>query len=298
MLCLKIEGGILMGQIFIKARGKINLTLDVLGKRLDGYHDLKMIMQTVDLCDDVLIEDIKGGIEVNCENSLVPNGEMNIAFKAAQRLLDYKKIDAGVRINIAKRIPVAAGMAGGSSDAAAVLHGINRLFGLGVTTDELKKIGKEIGADVPYCIQGGTMLAEGIGEILTPLTPFKNVDIVLIKPKIEVSTAWVFKNLNINEIIHRPNTQNVLDAIEENDLYKVARNLDNVLERVTIKHYPVIQDIKQKLIENGAVGSLMSGSGPTVYGIFDSCEKARGAIDIFSKNNFDCYLTKTICEEM
>jgi len=287
-----------MRQVLIKARGKINLTLDVIGKRPDGYHDLEMIMQTVELHDDVLIMESENGIEVSCENSLVPNGESNIAYKAAQKLLDYKNVNAGVKINIIKRIPVAAGMAGGSSDAAAVLHGINELYNLHLSLNELKAIGKEIGADVPYCLQGGTMLAQGIGEILTPLNPFNNIDIVLIKPKIEVSTAWVYKNLHINEIIHRPNTKEVIEGLNKGDIYKVTQYFGNILEGVTIKEYPVIEEIKQLLLENGAIGSLMSGSGPTVYGIFENSHKARRAIDKLNENNFDCYLTKTICEEM
>lgn len=287
-----------MDRLSLKARGKINLTLDVLNKRPDGYHDLKMIMQTVELHDIVDIINEGDGIKVTCNNKLVPSDQSNIAYKAAKALGEYKGVNLNVTVSIEKNIPVAAGMAGGSSDAAAVLKGINKLFSFGLSLDELASIGRGIGADVPYCIYGGTMLAEGIGEILTPLPSFDAVNIVLVKPKIEVSTAWVFKNFVNNAKIIKPNTNMVINAIKDRDLRAVGNNLANVLESVTTYEYPVINDIKAELIKNGALGSLMSGSGPTVFGIFEDFRSAESAYKKFIEmGNLDCYLTKTICGE-
>jgi 4-diphosphocytidyl-2-C-methyl-D-erythritol kinase len=285
-----------MDKLYIKAMGKINLSLDVVGKRPDGYHDLKMIMQTVELHDDIYISKADNGISVMCEHSLVPEGESNLAYKAAKALCEYTGQSLGVQISISKNIPVAAGMAGGSSDAAAVLKGMNQLFSLGLDINVLKEIGNKLGADVPYCLCGGTMLAEGTGNILTPLTEFSDVNLVLIKPKIEVSTAWVFKNYNNADVITRPDTDLLINALEHGNLRAVGENMANVLESVTIKTYPVIEEIKNDLLAYGALGSLMSGSGPTVFGVFDDFNNAQKAYLKMSENcQLDCYLTKTIC---
>lgn len=280
--------------ISLDAHAKINLSLDVLNKRDDGYHNLQMIMQTIQLHDTISISEIPSGIEIHCEAKYVPNNSNNIAYKAAEAMINKYKLDAGVRIVIDKKIPVAAGLAGGSTDAAAVLKGINTLFKLGINQDELMQIGKTIGADVPYCIMGGTALAEGIGEKLTPLTQFNDIPILLIKPRIGVSTAWVYKNLDLNRINDRPNTEMLISALAKRDVSFIAQNMGNVLESVTLVKYPVIDKIKKTLIEKGALGSMMSGSGPTVFGIFEDKEKAEIAFSKLRNSINQCILTYTL----
>ncbi|AUS98466.1 4-(cytidine 5'-diphospho)-2-C-methyl-D-erythritol kinase [Clostridium thermosuccinogenes] len=278
----------------LKARAKINLSLDVLGRRPDGYHDVKMVMQTIELHDRIFIEVIEKGIEIECSAPWVPNDKGNIAYKAAEQLIERFGIKKGVKIRIDKNIPVAAGLAGGSSDAAAVLKGMNSLFKLDLTEKELMDIGKTIGADVPFCIRGGTMLAEGIGEILTQLDPLPVTNIVLIKPKIGVSTAWVYENLNVKKLTSRPNTNIIINSIANGNIKKLAQNMKNVLETVTSGKYEVIGEIKQKLVELGALGSMMSGSGPTVFGIFSDKAAAMRAYEAMESNRWDRYITTTV----
>ncbi len=278
----------------IEAHAKINLSLDVLGKRDDGYHTLQMIMQTIQLHDTISIHEIPDGVEIMCEAPYVPNNSSNIAYKAAQAILEKYKIKAGVRLEITKRIPVAAGLAGGSTDAAAVLKGMNELFGLGIDNNELMAIGKTIGADVPYCIMGGTALAEGIGEKLTPLSGLGNIPVLLVKPRIGVSTAWVYKNLNLENVGERPNTPLLISAIAEGDTKTLAANMKNVLESVTQKKYPIIEAIKRELLKLGATGSMMSGSGPTVFGIFEDADKAEYAFNTIKNSKYECILTQTV----
>jgi 4-diphosphocytidyl-2-C-methyl-D-erythritol kinase len=280
--------------ISLDAYAKINLSLDVLNKREDGYHNLEMIMQTIQLYDTITISEIPSGVEIECPAKYVPNNSSNIAYKAAEAMINKYKLDAGVRIVISKKIPVAAGLAGGSTDAAAVIKGINMLFNLNIGQDELMQTGKSIGADVPYCIMGGTALAEGIGEKLTALTSFNNVPILLIKPKIGVSTAWVYKNLNLNKIDERPGTDLLISAIEKRDINFVAQNMRNVLESVTLTKYSIIKEIKEALLENGAIGSMMSGSGPTVFGIFENMEEAKSALNKLKNGKNQCILTYTL----
>lgn len=277
--------------ISLNAHAKINLSLDVLSRREDGYHNLQMIMQTIQLHDTVNVSEIQTGIEIQCQAPYVPNNSSNIAYKAAELLLGSYKINKGVRIVIDKKIPVAAGLAGGSSDAAAVLKGINTLFNLGIELSELMKIGKTIGADVPYCLLGGTALAEGIGEKLTPIKPLENIPLVLVKPKIGVSTAWVYKNLNLDNISIRPDTKELITAIEEGNIRFVAENMSNVLESVTAPRYPIIDKIKKDLTDKGAIGSMMSGSGPTVFGIFENSTTAQAAKKALNIKNCDVILT-------
>lgn len=286
-----------MDSISIKANAKINLSLDVIRKREDGYHEVRMIMQSIGLHDDVVINAMDTGIEVTCNRHWVPTGSENIAYKAARALMDKCGLKKGIRIKIHKNIPVAAGLAGGSTDAAAVLKGMNMLFSLNLSEKDLMILGKQVGADVPFCIKGGTMLAEGIGEVLTDIKPFSNVCIVLVKPKIGVSTAWVYNNLNLKNITSRPDTDSLIKAIEDNDLYYIAGNMRNVLESVTIEKYTVIKEIKDKLVELGALGSMMSGSGPTVFGIFENEQKARYAYQKIKCSKWECFVTETLCEE-
>jgi 4-diphosphocytidyl-2-C-methyl-D-erythritol kinase len=284
----------MMDSTELKARAKINLSLDVLGRRPDGYHDVKMVMQTIELHDRIFIEVIEKGIEIECSAPWVPNDKGNIAYKAAEQLIERFGIKKGVKIRIDKNIPVAAGLAGGSSDAAAVLKGMNSLFKLDLTEKELMDIGKTIGADVPFCIRGGTMLAEGIGEILTQLDPLPVTNIVLIKPKIGVSTAWVYENLNVKKLTSRPNTNIIINSIANGNIKKLAQNMKNVLETVTSGKYEVIGEIKQKLVELGALGSMMSGSGPTVFGIFSDKAAAMRAYEAMESNRWDRYITTTV----
>lgn len=277
--------------ISLNAHAKINLSLDVLNKREDGYHNLQMIMQTIQLHDTISIHKIPFGVEIKCDAPYVPNNSTNIAYKAAEAMINKYKLDAGVRIVIEKKIPVAAGLAGGSTDAAAVLKGINILFKLGIEQSELMQIGKTIGADVPYCIMGGTALAEGIGEKLTPLAPLGSIPTILIKPKVGVSTAWVYKTLDLDKVSKRPNTEKLISALEQKDIKYIAKNMCNVLEGVTIAKYPMIEKIKKNLLHKGAIGSMMSGSGPTVFGIFENEEKAKKAFKLLGTSRYDIFLT-------
>lgn len=287
-----------MKKVEYKARAKINLSLDVLRKREDGYHDLKMVMQTLKLHDLVSIEKTDSQIEIECNSAYIPEGEGNIAYKAARVIMDEYGLKTGIKINIKKMIPVAAGLAGGSSDAAAVLKGINSLYELGASMDDLARLGKKIGADVPYCIFGGTMLAEGIGDVLTRISPFDGVDILLVKPKIGVSTAFVYNNLKLEKVVNRPDTELIIEVVANKNLKAVAANMKNVLETVTEARYNIISEIKGRLLENGAIGSMMSGSGPTVFGIFEDKLEAQKAYESMKNSRWDCFLTQTINEEM
>lgn len=284
----------MMNFIELKARAKINLSLDVLSKRPDGYHDVKMIMQSIDLHDRINIENINNGIEIACKCQWVPEDSRNIAYKAADLLIRRFDIKRGVKINIIKNIPVAAGLAGGSTDAAAVLRGMNSMFELGLEDEELMILGKELGADVPYCIKGGTMLAEGIGEMLTNLKPMPETHIVLIKPRLGVSTAWVYGSLKLDCIKDRPDTDFLINAIERGEINALARNMKNVLESVTATKYDIINRIKKKLVDLGALGSMMSGSGPAVFGIFADESSAKRAYAQMESSNWDRYLTRTV----
>lgn len=256
----------------LKAYGKINLGLDVIRKREDGYHEVKMVMQTVGIYDGIDLRIREGsGIHVETNLYYLPNNENNLVWKAADLLMKEFDIRQGVDIRLKKFIPVAAGMAGGSSDAAAVLYGINKMFRLGLSLEELKERGVKIGADVPYCLMRGTALSEGIGEILTPLPSMPQCHVLLAKPNINVSTRWVYENLHANELPadSHPDIDGMTAAIRNQDLHGVASRMGNVLERVTEKRYPVITDIKQVMMEQGALNAMMSGSGPTVFGLFE-----------------------------
>lgn len=262
-----------MESITLEAYGKINLSLDVLSKRLDGYHEIETIMQFIDLKDTVVLTEKREGITIECDNPSVPVDSTNLVYKAYSMLSDVYDIKKGVHIKIHKNIPVAAGLAGGSTNAAATLIGLNELWGLKLSKEELMDIGVKIGADVPFCIIGGTALAKGIGEKLKSLKNFSNHLILLAKPAIEVSTADVYNSLNIKDIDIRPDMDRLLNAIEDNDLHTVSANMVNVLEEVTVKKHSQIQYIKNEMLKWGALGSLMSGSGPTVFGLFQNREE-------------------------
>ena len=270
-----------MDKIQLKALAKINLGLDVLRRREDGYHEVKMIMQTIGLHDDLEIRKTKTpGIQVKTNLYYLPTNENNLVYKAAKLLMDEFQIQDGVSIQLKKRIPVAAGMAGGSSDGAAVLWGINQMYGLGLSMQALMERGVRLGADVPYCIQRGTALAEGIGEKLSVLPPMPKCTILIAKPGISVSTKFVYENLHANDLKpeQHPDVDSMIEAMRQKDLGLLCSRMGNVLETVTIPAYPVINEIKRTMMDNGAIGSMMSGSGPTVIGIFDSPAAAKQAM--------------------
>lgn len=268
-----------MNEIKLNARGKINITLDVIRKREDGYHDLSMIMQTVNLCDNISIKATDTGIiEMTSNYSWLPCDERNLVYKAAAIMKEKYDIKEGISIHLDKNIPVAAGMAGGSSDCAATLVGIRNLFKINADNEELMAIGKTLGADVPYCILRGTALAEGIGEKLTQLPPFPNSTLLIAKPPINVSTAAVFGSFDLSKVDKHPDNEKMIELIKNKDLQGICDNMCNVLESVTVKNYPIIDTIKKAMINKGAIGSLMSGSGPTVFGFFENYDKALNAL--------------------
>lgn len=269
-----------MDKIQLKALAKINLGLDVLRRREDGYHEVKMIMQTINLYDELEIRKVKHpGIQVKTNLYYLPTNENNLVYKAAKLLMDEFRIRDGLSIQLQKKIPVAAGMAGGSSDGAAVLWGMNQLYGLGLSRRALMERGVRLGADVPYCVLRGTALAEGIGERLKTLPSMPKCYLLIAKPGISVSTRFVYENLHANDLRREqhPDVDAMIGALEKKDLALLASRMGNVLEEVTIPAHPVIQEIKACMLEAGALGAMMSGSGPTVFGIFENQARARKA---------------------
>lgn len=275
-----------MRQIELKALAKINLGLDVLGRRENGYHDVRMVMQSIYLYDEVKIRrKTEPGIELSSNLHFLPSGNTNIAYKAAELLIQEFGIEEGVSIVLNKHIPVSAGMAGGSTNAAAVLFGMNRLFGLGLSLQELMDRGVTLGADVPYCIMRGTVLAEGIGEKLSRLPAMPKCAILIAKPPVSVSTKMVYEALDAKEIVEHPDIDGLLKGLENRNLKEIARCMGNVLEEVTIPMYPVIDEIKQEMVNAGALHAMMSGSGPTVFGLFTDRAEARKAQENIRKKN-------------
>lgn len=272
-------------KIIKKAPAKINLGLDVLGVLPNGYHEVKMVMQTVGIYDVLTFEKATEGIVITTDSGELPTGEDNLIYKAAKLLFDKYNVAEGVRIHLEKHIPIAAGMAGGSTDAAAALKGVNELFELGCDEETLKEIGVKIGADVPYCVMGGTALAEGIGEKLTALTPAPACHLLVAKPDINVSTKYVYEHLDALESYEHPDIDGMVAAIEAGDLAGVVERMGNVLQDVTIPAHPIIETIKERMKELGAVESMMSGSGPTVFGIFTDEERARKAYGQMLQDN-------------
>lgn len=268
-----------MNEYRIKAYAKINLGLDVVGRLENGYHEVKMVMQTVGIYDVLDFQRTAGGIVITTDSGELPTNEDNLIYKAAKLMIEKYHITEGVKIHLEKHIPIAAGMAGGSTDAAATLKGMNRLFDLGCTLKDLMELGVKIGADVPYCVMGGTALAEGIGEKLTPLAPAPDCYVLVAKPDINVSTKYVYEHLDAQEIRKHPDIDGMVEAIAEESLQGILDRMENVLETVTVSAYPIIQKIKDRMKELGAINSLMSGSGPTVFGIFVEKDMARRAYD-------------------
>ena len=279
-----------MEQLIIYANAKINLALDVLNCRPDGYHTVRMIMQSLSLCDTLFLQKTKEpGIILSARNSEqfpdVTWDEHNLIYKAAKLFMDTCSVKEGVQITIDKQIPSAAGLAGGSSDAAATLKGLNQLFDKNLSTGELQKLGVKLGADIPYCIQLGTALSEGIGEVLTQLKPAPALYCTLVKPEAAVSTKYVYEHLNLAEAAH-PDIDAALSAIETGNIQKLCSNLDNILEPVARELCPEVANIEQKLLELGALGACMSGSGPTVFGLFTDGNDAIEASEYFADHGY------------
>ncbi|MFA7636742.1 MAG: 4-(cytidine 5'-diphospho)-2-C-methyl-D-erythritol kinase [Monoglobales bacterium] len=282
-----------MNQIDIAANAKINLTLDVLRKREDGYHELKMIMQTVSLFDSINIRKKESGISLKTSLKYLPTDRRNIAYAAAELFFECAGIKDGVSINIKKSIPVAAGLAGGSSNAAAVLVGLNKMYDNIFSEHELCKMGEKLGSDVPFCIAGGCALCEGRGEILTQLPDLPATTFLVAKPPIRVSTTEVYSHLRVDKLTEHPDTEGTVGAIKRGDREAVAVRMFNVLETVTAKEHPEIKRIKQEMIDFGAMGSVMSGSGPAVIGLFKDKKLANDARVYMQKKRCDAFVVRT-----
>ena len=276
-----------MDRIVLEPFAKINIGLDIIGRREDGYHEVKMIMQSVDLKDSMTLTvndtDI---VTIKTDSKDIPADDSNIVVKAIKLLKQEYGIKKGITVELKKNIPIAGGMAGGSADAAAALRGMNELFDLKLDNNRLCEFGVKLGADVPYCIMGGTMLSEGIGEVLTPVKAAPDCYVAIVKPAFSVSTKKVYEaydGLPCDRIIH-PDIDGIIDTINEGDLYKMCAYMGNALESVTVNEYPYIAEIKEKLEKKGAIKAMMSGSGPTVFAIFDDEDKANSAISVFDNN--------------
>ncbi|MBQ9589056.1 MAG: 4-(cytidine 5'-diphospho)-2-C-methyl-D-erythritol kinase [Butyrivibrio sp.] len=280
-----------------KAYAKINLGLDVTGKREDGYHIVSMIMQNVDLYDTLTFEkNDTGEIILNASSPKIPTDDSNLICKVAKQLREKYGVKDGVSVYLEKRIPVAAGMAGGSTDGAATYVALNKLWNLGLDTKTMCELAVKLGADIPYCIIGGTALAEGIGEELTTISDMPKCHLVIAKPDIDVSTGWVYKTLDSKKIENHPDIAGVRTAIENDDLKGMCEKIGNVLEYVTASKYSVINDIEKIMEDNGAVKAFMTGSGPTVFGVFDSEQKAKEAVEAVKTSGLapELFLTKPI----
>jgi 4-diphosphocytidyl-2-C-methyl-D-erythritol kinase len=280
--------------MLLKAYAKINISLDVVGKREDGYHLLRMIMQNIDLYDLINIEKSTNGINISSNKPYIPTDERNLGYKAAKLFMEKYNLQGGVDINIRKNIPVAAGLAGGSTDAAAVLKGMRSIYDVNVSDEELMELGLKIGADVPYCIMGGTALCEGIGEKITPLKSFKDHIMIVVKPPFGVSTKEVYQSLDISRIYKHPDTEGLMQAVEKNDLKYVCGNMKNILENVTLRKHVLLKDIKNDMLRMGALGAMMSGSGPTVFSFFDDMLKAQHCYEKFKLKYNEVFITRTI----
>lgn len=273
---------------------KINLILDIVGIREDGYHNLKTIMQSVNLSDIVIVDKTDGEIKITTNKKGLPTNNKNIAYKACEAFYSAFGKTGGAKILIHKNIPVSAGLAGGSGNGAAVLASLNMLHNLPFSDDELLKIASTLGADVPYCLAGGTKLAEGVGDIMKEISPMPKSYIVLSTPPISVSTPWAYSEYDKCEKTIFPDADTMIDALKNQDYQEICNNLSNVFEDVTLKEYPVIKTIKEQLLDCGADGAIMSGSGPTVFGFFKDYKKAKAAHDSLCKINKDTFLTTTL----
>ncbi len=283
-----------MDSFWINAPAKINLGLDVLRRREDGYHEVKMIMQSIRLFDKLTLNKSKEkGIRLTTNLDFLPVNEDNLVYKSAKLLMDEFDIDDGLDIHLEKHIPVAAGMAGGSTDAASCMLALNKLFGLKLNQQQLMKRGVTLGADIPYCIMKGTALSEGIGEVLTPLPPAPDCYVLIAKPSFHVSTKFVYTNLQLDEHTVHPDIDTMIACMKKGHLQGLCDNMANILETVTIPEHPEIAHIKQTMLDHGAMGSLMSGSGPTVFGIFDNRDVAMAAKEVCRNLPYRCFVYVT-----
>ncbi len=286
-----------MNFIKVRAHGKINLGLDIVRKREDGYHDVRMIMQTVGIFDGISINrrpSKSSEITVSTNLKFLPTDGNNLAVKAARVLMDEFNITDNIDISIKKMIPVSAGMAGGSADCAAIFRGLNKMYDLGLTNEDLKKRGVRLGADVPYCIEEGTFLSEGIGDILTMLPPMPDCGIILVKPHVNISTKFVYEHMNVGAIKKHPDIDGMVGALLKGDIYGITNRMSNVMELFTAAEYPVIEEIKAKLMDLGALNSIMSGSGSTVFAIFDDPERCKNAYNVMKQSGLgrQVYITE------
>ena len=284
-----------MSEIKIKAYAKINLSLDVLGKRSDGYHDLATVMQTVSLCDNITVSLRDDNlIKVTSDSDKIPCSEADLTYKAAKAFFEVTGINSGVNIYVEKNIPVSAGLAGGSSDAAAVLKALCILFGKDTTSDEIAKAALAVGSDVPFCLHGGCCLAHGRGEILTPNSGLGDCHIVIAVPDVMISTKWAFEQIDSQNLTEHPDTTGLVASLEENNLKETAIRMYNVFETVSVKKYRIIDKIKSTMFDCGALGSIMSGSGPSVFGLFDNFEKASYAAKILENETRHVSVSKPV----
>lgn len=280
--------------VTVEANAKINLTLDILGKRPDGFHEVAMVMQSIGLHDTLTMEKTDGEIALSINVPWLKADEKNLAWRAAELVRQEYGLKGGVRIDLVKRIPIAAGLAGGSADAAAVLKGMNALYDLQMSEARLCELGAKLGSDIPFCLMGGTMLATGRGEVLTRLADMPETWVVLAKPRISVSTAWAYQNYDEQGAERHPDNEAIKKAIARGNRKAVAGLLCNVLESVTIKKYDVIADYKQMMLDKGAMASMMSGSGPTVFGLARNREQAEAIANVLRQNtNADVFVTRT-----
>ena len=286
-----------MDTVKLEAHGKINLSLDIVGKREDGYHSVRMIMQTIGLSDEVVITKNTGkAITTSSNLPYVPNNETNLAYQSARLFCDRFGITDGLHIEMQKNIPVGGGLGGGSADAAAVLMGLDRMYGARLSLRELSEMAVQLGADVPFCLRRGTYLAEGIGEALSHLPDFPETPLLLVKPPFGVSTKWVYQTLRWEETKRHPDTLALIGALSRHDAHAFAPHMANVLEEVVFPRYPVIRELKEKMRSLGAFAAMMSGSGATVFGLFDSRKDAARAEEAFREDDFETHLTQTACD--
>lgn len=283
-----------MEEIVLESFAKINLALDVLYKRDDGYHEINTLMQQIDLKDNIILRNREKGIEIQCNDKDVPLDNTNLVYKAWEKIIEKTGINKGIHIIIDKNIPLASGLAGGSSNGAAVLKGLNQLWELNLSEKELMDIGLEIGADIPFCIIGGTAWGKGVGEKLTRLKSFSNKMFLLANVGIPVSTAYVYNRLNLNNCKNRIQIERLIKYMEEDNLPKLGENMANIMEEVVIEEYPIVGELKKEMIRYGALGSIMSGSGPTVFGLFDDEEKLLRCKNHLEKKIEKVYAVRTL----
>lgn len=276
-----------------KAYAKINISLDVTGKRADGYHDMLMVMQTVTLCDDVTVELCDGEKSfAACNLPFVPGDERNLAVKAANKFFEKLGRKGAAKIELNKRVPVGAGMAGGSSDAAAVIRALNTLCGRPFDREGLEELAAEVGSDVAFCVCGGTMLASGRGEILTPLPPMPDCDIVICKPDFSISTPELFKKLDSVKLRCHPDTAGIIAALNEGNLLNISRRMYNVFEDVPDRRFSTVAEIKSRLLDHGALGAVMTGTGSAVFGVFGDAQSAQNAADTLRQSYRSCHVSQ------